>query len=265
MNWEDTTVKSDAFSLNSYAECLDKIKDLNYIPIKIKDTKGQLPEKAILLRHDIEYSIDCALAMASVEHTYEISSSYFVLMHSVFYNPFTVENTRKLMDLLDMGHEIGLHYETYYYEDLGKDVYEGIVSDTDYLSKILGIPIKSISQHRPARSSVIDQLNNCFIDAYHPSLIYDMYYISDSGCKWRNHSLYNSLGTVNHIHALIHPDYWYFEEHMNLPVIYRTIADRNARKIIDEADLLIKQNYDYLLNRSKMDEERKNRYKNVST
>ena len=260
MNWNDPIVKSDGFSLKRYAMCLQKMKDLDYKTIQVRDSMNSLPDRFIILRHDIEYSIDCVFAMAELEHQYGIHSSYFVLLHSLFYNPFTPDNTEKLLRIVEMGHEIGLHYETYYYEGLGKDVVKGIRDDCEYLGRTLGIETRSISQHRPARSSVVQALNEYFIDAYNPKLIYGMYYISDSGCKWRDLDLYNSLGTMEGIHALIHPDYWGFDETMNLPDIYQAISYRNAQYIIDEGNLLIQQNHEYLLYRAKMDEERKKKY-----
>lgn len=260
MNWNDSRVKSDIFSLRLYSQCLEKSIDLGYDHVRIKETINPLSERCLILRHDIEYSIDCAYRMAKLESEYGIKSSYYVLLHSKFYNPFTQDNTKKLLEIASMGHEIGLHYETYYFEDLSRSTVDGIIEDVKYLENMLNIKISSISQHRPARSSVVAELNEKFIDSYQRKLIFEMYYISDSGCKWRNLNLYESIGTEAQIHALIHPDYWGFNEDMSLPDIYRTIARENSQEIINESELLISQNYDYLLRREQMDLERRNKY-----
>ena len=260
MNWADPDVKSDSFSLVKYGRCLKKAVDLNYVIVQVCQTAAPLPEKCLILRHDIEYSVDCALRMAELEHDHGVCSSYFVLAHSVFYNPFTPQNTRRIRRIIELGHEVGLHYETYYFENNGLSPTKGIRSDAVYMEQMFDIHVRSISQHRPARSSFIDDLGKHFIDAYRPELIYGMYYISDSGCKWRHADLYDSLGREEQIHALIHPDYWGFAETDNLPSIYRAIARANAQEIADECELLIEQNFDYLKRRREMDRARGERY-----
>lgn len=260
LNWEDPDVKSDAFSLGKYARCLSKAVDLDYAVLRVCQTVKPLPEKCLILRHDIEYSVDCAVRMAELEHEHGVRSSYFVLAHSVFYNPFTPLNTTRIRRIIELGHEIGLHYETYYFEDNNLSATEGIRSDAAYMERMFDVRIQSISQHRPARSSFVEELGKHFIDAYRPELIYGMYYISDSGCKWRHRDLYDSLGRESQIHALIHPDYWGFTETDNLPSIYRAITRANGQEIADECELLIEQNFDYLKRRKEMDRARGERY-----
>lgn len=42
--------------------------------------------KSILLRHDLEFSVPIALRMAEIEAELGIRSTYFVQLHSEFYN-----------------------------------------------------------------------------------------------------------------------------------------------------------------------------------
>jgi hypothetical protein len=261
LNWEDPEVKSDAFSLDKYARCLRKALDLNYAILQVRQTTAPLPEKCLILRHDIEYSVDCALRMAELEHEHGLRSSYFVLAHSVFYNPFTPQNTKKIRRIIDLGHEIGLHYETYYFEDNDLSPVDGIRNDVSYMERMFDIHIHSVSQHRPARSSFVEELGKHFIDAYRADLIYGMYYISDSSCKWRSLDLYESLGREKQIHALVHPDNWSFTEKDNLPSMYRAIARANSQEILDECELAIELQYDYLKRRKELDRARRERYR----
>lgn len=260
MNWEDQKVKSNMFSLQKYEETLIKALESNYKFIQIRQVNDGINDDTIILRHDIEYSVERAYRMAKLEHKIGVCSSYFVLVHSIFYNPFTPENTRMLVEMSEMGHEIGLHYETYFFEDRGLDPAEGVLEDALYLEKMMGFKIESISQHRPARSTVVEKLGEHYIDAYRKDLIYDLFYISDSGCKWRNQSLFDSLGENKRIHALLHPDYWGGDETDNLPDTYRTITDENCKLIHNECDLLIQQNYEYLMKRDQLDKERRQKY-----
>lgn len=265
MNWDNPKVASDSFSLAIYRRTLLKANRLGYRSMLFGDVPHDvkfIPENTILLRHDIEYSVDCAYKMAELEHSLGWKSSYFVLVHSIFYNPFTPHNISMLAKMADMGHEIGLHYETYYYEDRGLDAIEGIKSDADYLGNSLGRPVRCVSQHRPARSSVLEEIGKEYIDAYRRELIYDIFYVSDSGVKWRHESLETCLGKHSVIHALLHPDYWNFSEDDNLPSMYEKITEQNANLMREECDLLIKQNYQYLLKRKQIDRNRAAKYIN---
>lgn len=81
-----------------------------------------LDEPHVALRHDVDWSIENALAMASVEHQMGIRSSYYLLHPDGEITPAnyfgTVEGSELVIDprlfewatrLLDLGHEVGLH------------------------------------------------------------------------------------------------------------------------------------------------------------
>ena len=61
----------------------------------------------VALRHDVDYDIDIALEMASVEHNLGKRATYYVLHTAPYWDdPKLVE---KCLKLQDMGHEVGLH------------------------------------------------------------------------------------------------------------------------------------------------------------
>jgi hypothetical protein len=122
MNWDHYLVKSDVLTLELYEKCLRKIVDVGYQSFLIKDTARGIPSQSIIMRHDIEYSLECAVTMARLEAKHGICASYYVLLHAPFYNPYTPQNMEILGEILELGHEIGLHYETYFYEGLSRDV-----------------------------------------------------------------------------------------------------------------------------------------------
>jgi len=67
-------------------------------------------------------------------------------------------------------------------------------------------------------------------------------------------------GKLDRIHAPLHPDYWSFSEEYDLPAIYRKITDSNCKIMWHECELLIQQNYDYLLRSEQLDRERQEKY-----
>ena len=56
------------------------------------------------MRHDIDYCVDKALEFAILEHEMGISSTYFVLVTSDFYNIFSLNNSEKLRRIRDQIH-----------------------------------------------------------------------------------------------------------------------------------------------------------------
>ena len=80
---------SDTFSLELYEETLKKAKDLGYEFPTVSELKEGFGNRRrfLLLRHDIDSSPHYALQMAKLEHRLGVRSSYFVLMHSLHYNP----------------------------------------------------------------------------------------------------------------------------------------------------------------------------------
>jgi len=74
---------------------------------RFRDYGGPTDKKICLLRHDVDYSIDQAVAMAEIEYDAQVKSSYYVLHTATYYNqPNFIERCRYLQD---MGHEVGLH------------------------------------------------------------------------------------------------------------------------------------------------------------
>ncbi|MEI6188702.1 MAG: hypothetical protein WCP46_09505 [Alphaproteobacteria bacterium] len=62
------------------------------------------------LRHDIDYCLNTALKMASVEKDSNIFSSYFFLVDSDYYNVLSERSAAIISEISQMGHEIALHF-----------------------------------------------------------------------------------------------------------------------------------------------------------
>ena len=61
----------------------------------------------ILLRHDVDHSIDAALLLSHYEKEKKISSTYFILHTAKYFN--NEKTLEKIKKIEDNGHEIGLH------------------------------------------------------------------------------------------------------------------------------------------------------------
>lgn len=89
-----------------YQDLLDEILRLGYTPIRVMDYYNNIPitKKTLILRHDVDLSADYALKMAEIEQARGIKSTYYFRWCAT--DPEVIRRIR------EMGHEVGLHYET---------------------------------------------------------------------------------------------------------------------------------------------------------
>ena len=67
-------------------------------------------EPHVLWRHDIDSSVHRALKLAKIEKKLGVKSTYFLRLHSEWYNLFEKEVYDKINDIIKLGHYIGLHF-----------------------------------------------------------------------------------------------------------------------------------------------------------
>ncbi len=88
-------IKNCSFSLEHYFEVLITLKKEFTIGAVGDYEKLRKSKKFLMLRHDVDFSLDYALRLAKEEIKNEIRSTYFILIHGEYYNPFDKKN-RKL-------------------------------------------------------------------------------------------------------------------------------------------------------------------------
>lgn len=254
-------IRSDEFSLQLYRATLEKAIRLGYAFPTVSELKGGSTalDKFLLVRHDIDSSPHYALQMALLERELGVRSSCYVLMHSPFYNPATPQHWDDLRRLVDIGCEVGLHYETDFFEQRNIDPLEGVLGDVAALEKILRIKITSVSQHRPASGTFLKKLNEYYVDAYNPDLMMNVCYVSDSGFKWRGKTLMELVGQEERIHALIHPLTWSFGD-LDMAASYRRISGEITAGIARAFEEFIGSTNAYLAKREQLDVARRAQY-----
>jgi hypothetical protein len=255
------TIPSDRFSLELYAHTLETAKNLGYEFPTVSDLKHGAHSRGrfLLLRHDIDVSPRYALAMAQLEHRMGIRSSYYVLLHSLYYNAAAPPHWDALREIVSLGFEVGLHYETDFFENRGLDPLEGVLHDVAALENILQTKIVSVSQHRPASSTFLQKLNEHYVDAYNHDLMHNVRYISDSGFKWRGETLLDLLGKEDRIHALLHPVTWTFGD-LDMAQTYRRASEEITSEIQGSLEDFVASTNRYLSQRDQLDAARKAQY-----
>ncbi len=199
------------FTLARYADCLREAAARGYAMVPVRKALRSLADASaptMVLRHDVDFSMDAALHMAEVEQECGVCATYYILLHSPSYNvgdPDTAEQTRRLHQL---GHEVGLHYDLSFFERLEIDAMTGIKAEAAFLSSLTGQPVNSVAQHMPATQGNFGGVGEQFVDAYDPRLSREIGYISDSRRTWRWGTLVERISTDRPFQVLIHPEWW---------------------------------------------------------
>lgn len=203
MNWNCN------FSYKHYFEVLDYAKKKYQIgPIR-KISKFKDKGRFILLRHDIDFSLEYALELAKAEVNHGLKSTYFVLLHSPFYNALSKNGISSIRKISKLGHEIGLHYDTSFFPFSEKAQVQQLRFEAKILSKIVGKEVSSIAQHNVTISPRVNKkILKDFKDIRLSSDFNSVTYLSDSLQNWRNGCMCNHVGKVDKLQILTHPIWW---------------------------------------------------------
>ena len=177
-------------------------------------------KRPVVFRHDIDTNLDKATKLAELERTLGISSTYFVLLTSDFYNPHSLRSYVALKEILDCGHEIGLHFDETRYLGI-KGNQEQMVKKIQYeagvLSEMLGTRVSTVSMHIPSKETLdMDLEIPGMINSYGKVFFHGFKYLSDSARRWREPVLdIIQSGVYDKLHILTHP-FWYNDVELNL-------------------------------------------------
>ena len=97
---------SCGFDLGHYRELLQAAKTGGY---RWAFFDGEPRDGDLILRHDVDLSLDAALRMAELEAEEGAAATFFLMTESVFYNLGSPEGVAAVARLGELGHRIGLH------------------------------------------------------------------------------------------------------------------------------------------------------------
>lgn len=234
------------FSLKHYISVLNDCKN-NYVIGSIREyDKIKTKEQYILLRHDVDFSLDYALRMAEVEAKNDFRSTYFILLHSQHYNALSEKNSLIIKKIVDLGHDIGLHYDSRFLDY--KNIIDEIKSEVRILENITKTKIISLAQHDVTITGMIQsRLSEEFIDARQDDIVKSTTYISDSVQNWRKGCMCMHMNKEKKIQILTHP-IWWCERHMYRDIILEKFYEEENKKI-NENITAAKKHYTEYLNR----------------
>lgn len=191
----------------------------------------------ILWRHDIDLSLEYSLKLAKIEKEEGVIATYFVLPHSEYYSPFERQSLDLLHEIQDLGHEIGIHYDTHFYRVSNEEALEcNLEKEKTLFKEVLGFEPKVFSYHNPdAFVLSCDKEHYAGLkNTYAKKIVECVPYCSDSNGYWRYDRLEDKLlnPEFKNMQVLTHPEWW--QEEVKRPseriksLIYQR-ADRNWR------------------------------------
>lgn len=93
------------FTLIKYESLLKAIIKTKYATTTVNDYIAFEPQNCIIMRHDVDRAINQSFAMAKLEYDHGIKSTYYFRYRKDTFKPDIIRK------ILDMGHEVGYHYE----------------------------------------------------------------------------------------------------------------------------------------------------------
>lgn len=191
------------FSYGHYFRSLKDARAQGYKFVRFGDLgRVALSQRLLLIRHDVDISLERSLKLARLEAKNNVQATYFLLFHSPFYSRMS-EIFEAGREMIRLGHEVGYHYDRAklaQYESIAA----GLLTEIGFLEKGIGSRIHAFSEHNPladARSIVLQN----HINAY---AVPEFKYVSDSVQNWREGCFCRHLGKHPKLQVLTHPEWW---------------------------------------------------------
>lgn len=207
------------FTYESYRGMIDLMRENGYRFTdyhRYKDYGGD--ERICILRHDIDNSVEKAYALFEVEQGLGVASTWFVLVTSNFYNPLSRDNVSMLKKIARGGCSIGLHFDEAAYPGLPSALLmEKAEMERGILETALGIPVRSVSMHRPSRNTLEENWTFAhMVNSYSDEFFHGFKYLSDSRRRWREpvEEIIGG-GQYTKLHILTHA-FWYNGEEKDI-------------------------------------------------
>lgn len=179
---------SCAFDLAHYAEIVAAARAGGY---RFGHFDGTPADGTVILRHDVDLSLDAAVRMAETEHEAGASATYFLMTESVFYNLDSREGAAAIDRLRALGHRVALHA-----------VYPH-ASDDDRFDPV-------VAWHNPDAAYMRAPLDDGRINVMQAPWFDPTTYRSDSNQHWRSGCPHDDLrnGVFPWLQLLTHPEIW---------------------------------------------------------
>jgi hypothetical protein len=207
---------SCGFDLAHYGEIVAAARAGGY---RFAHFEGAPAVGTVILRHDVDLSLDAAVRMAEVEHDAGASATYFLMTESVFYNLDSSEGVAAIERIRDLGHRVALHA-----------VYPNAPEDRRF------DPI--VAWHNPDPEYMRAPLADGRINVMQEPWFDPATYRSDSNQHWRSGCPHNDLraGAFPWLQLLTHPEIWAYAGETMGQTMRTMLEAEKARRLQQLAD-----------------------------
>ncbi|WP_206460016.1 hypothetical protein [Anaerovorax sp. IOR16] len=197
------------FTFGAYGKLIECLREYGYCFADYLNYKNY--DKSVILRHDVDMDLQKAVEMAKFEFDLGVSSTYYVLITSDFYNVFSKNNQKHLQEIIGFGHTVGLHFDEAKYGQ-ETDIVEAIEEEAALLAQCIGTEVTTVSMHRPSSKTLEANYKingGKIVNSYGTEFFKNFKYVSDSRRNWRENVFEMAKsGEHSKLHILTHP-IWY--------------------------------------------------------
>ncbi|MDR0221011.1 MAG: hypothetical protein LBI54_06375 [Lachnospiraceae bacterium] len=240
----------------SYAEYTEIIHLIKATGLAADYHRALTSGRFIIMRHDVEFSVERAFALSRIESGLDFTADYFFQWTNNNYNILSRRHTEMIRDMSARGHRIGLHFALNGLTDM-EEIRRQIRKEVDILSEMFGFPVRQFSIHRP--SAEVLQANIKYpdiINAYQEEFFtyspdaanaphLPIKYLSDANHIWRyGYPDAATIGSHERLQILTHPFAWTEKGYDNFHN-YQSLIGEKHREMIDSIDTECKDFNEY--------------------
>jgi hypothetical protein len=170
----------------------------------------------LFLRHDVDLSLDAAVALAELESSLGAAATYFLMTRSVFYNLSSPEGERALERLRALGHRVGLH---------------AVWPRADLDERFDRV----VAWHNPDPPYMREPIDGA-VNVMEPR--FSASYRSDSNQRWRDGCPHEELGSgrFEWLQLLTHPEIWVYPGGTMRETMLSMLDAERERRLLQLAD-----------------------------
>jgi hypothetical protein len=164
-----------------------------------------------IMRHDIDMDPNAALPISLIEKETGLRATYFFMVRCPIYNIFSPEYAGTVMQIIDSGHRLGLHFDCAMYLGLSRDKISSQISrEVELLEGFFKAPVEAVSFHRPGEMELNGIELERWPNTYERVFRETFQYFSDSRGRWARGNPLKSkeFSKRSHLHILVHPIWW---------------------------------------------------------
>lgn len=232
------------FSYDDYKEIIRIIKSTGH---QSSYKKAINQDEFIIMRHDVEYSVERAYKLSKVEESMDFVSNYFFQWTNNTYNILSRRNMDMIRDMHERGQHIGLHFALNGMTDMSQ-IKLRIEKELDILSDMFGFAVDTFSIHRPSRDVLAENIHidgklNAYQDDFftfaedvNENTSVNVKYMSDANHIWRyGYPDEKNIKGHKKVQILTHPFAWTKEGYDNFDN-YKTLLSEKIGELVDSVD-----------------------------